>query len=682
MHTDFSVEVLGLLLETISILCFICSANMQRRLFLHPNFKVFMLRQLRQFLTTFLCLACGSLSHHDQASASDAALPRMQVTSPSGTVSAVFSITDRGEPQYSVFYGDERVTAASRLGLTLENGVRLDQGLRLTGAETASHRSSWKPLVGERSEIKDEFNSLTVHLGSSPSKKQRDLPHLKIDIELRAYDSGVAFCYRIPEQDGLGMFEIVDENTRFTFTADHMCWSSQEVEGEYDHIKISEMDGTRGRPMVVEIKRGSQERGPWLAIGEARLVDFARMEFARDPKQPLTIRPVLSSAVVAKTPFATPWRYLMMADSAVSLIENNDLVLNLNDPCAIEDPSWIRPGKVFRSVLSTRGAKATIDVAAKLDMQYILLDAGWYGSEFSDASDATTVTVDPKRYDGPLDMKEVIEYGRERNIGVFLYVNRRQLEKQLDTLLPLFKKWGVAGIKFGFVRVGSQKWTKWVHESVQKCADHEILVNIHDHYLPTGWSRTYPNLLTQEGIGGNEQMPNAKHNVTLPFIRFLCGPGDYTVCYYNGRVKTTRAHQLAGSIVYFSPLQHLFWYDKPAKYRGEPELEVFKHLVTTWDDTKVIQGEMGRFITIARRSRDRWLVGSMNAGERRSLKIPLAFLSPGITYEALICSDQAPDGSAKTKVDVVRKDVTSESVLSADMAANGGQAIVLIPKDR
>lgn len=641
-----------------------------------------MLRQQRQIGLSLLSLACGLLIQHGLANASDASAPPLTAVSPGGVASVEFSITEQGEPQYSVFYRGKRVTAPSALGLTFQDGVQLDQGLQLSGSSSDSRRSSWKPLVGERSTIKDEYNSLTVHLkrSSSTSKQDNSSPR-QLDIEFRAYDSGIAFCYIIPEQEGVDSFEIADESTRFRFTADHMCWSSQKVEGEYDHIHLSELEGTRGRPMVVEV-----EDGPQLAIGEARLVDFSRMELARDSEHELTIRPVLGSSVVANAPYKTPWRYLIMADSASSLIEKNDLVLNLNDPCEIEDPSWIRPGKVFRSTLSTRGSKAAIDVAVKLNMQHILLDAGWYGSEFSEESDATTVTVDPKRYDGPLDLKEVVAYGRERNVGVILYVNRRHLETQLDTLLPLFKEWGIAGIKFGFVRVGDQKWTQWVHESVKKCADHEIMVNIHDHYLPTGWSRTYPNLLTQEGIGGNEQMPTAKHNVTLPFIRFLCGPGDYTVCYYNGRIQTTRAHQLAASIVYFSPLQHLFWYDRPEMYRSEPELEVFKELSTTWDDTKVINGEMGSYITIARRAdagtpNDRWLVGSMNAGERRQLEIPLDFLDPRLTYEALICSDKAPDGTAETKVDVMRKEVTSKSILTADMASNGGQAIVLTPRD-
>lgn len=145
---------------------------------------------------------------------------------------------------------------------------------------------------------------------------------------------------------------------------------------------------------------------------------------------------------------------------------------------------------------------------------------------------------------------------------------------------------------------------------------------IHDEYRPTGWSRTYPNLLTQVGVRGNEEMPPAAHNAILPFTRFLCGPADYTICWYNERIKTTHAHQLAASAVYFSPLQFLFWYDKPAQCGWEPALEFFKQLPTTWDETRLVNGEIGRFITTARRKRDDWFVGTMNGDQPRALEIP------------------------------------------------------------
>lgn len=167
----------------------------------------------------------------------------------------------------------------------------------------------------------------------------------------------------------------------------------------------------------------------------------------------------------------------------------------------------------------------------KRNLQYIHFDAGWYGFEYDKASDATTVTLDPRRNPdiNALNLKEVVAYAKERGIGVILYVNQRALQQQLDEILPLYKSWGIAGIKFGFVQVGSQVWTKWMHEAVKKCADYGLMVDIHDEYRPTGFSRTYPNLMTQEGIRGNEEFPDATHNATLPFTRFIAGAADYTI---------------------------------------------------------------------------------------------------------------------------------------------------------
>ena len=177
------------------------------------------------------------------------------------------------------------------------------------------------------------------------------------------------------------------------------------------------------------------------------------------------------------------------------------------------DTSWIKPGKVIREItLTDAGAEACLDFAVEHNFQYVEFDAGWYGHEYDDASDATTITLDPKRSKGPLDLRGFIDRANERGIGVILYVNRRCLERQLDEILPLFKEWGVKGVKYGFVRVGSQEHTSWLHDAIRKAAEHELLVDVHDEYRPTGYSRTYPNLLTQEGVRGDEAGPSAEQN--------------------------------------------------------------------------------------------------------------------------------------------------------------------------
>jgi len=237
----------------------------------------------------------------------------------------------------------------------------------------------------------------------------------------------------------------------------------------------------------------------------------------------------------------------------------------------------------------------------------------------------------------------------------------------------------VKGVKIGFVDVGPQAETAWITETIQKAAEHHLLLNIHDGYRSTGLSRTWPNLMTVEGIRGNEHFPTAEHNCTLPFTRYVAGPGDYTVCYYDKRLThTTHAHQLAMAVVSFSPLQWIFWYDRPSQYHGEPEVEFFREVPTVWDETRVLNGRIGEFATIVRRKGDAWFIGTINAKEARTLKVPLAFLTPGKSYTAHRYSDDDKVATA-TKVAVMTQSVNSATTLDVPLLANGGQAIWLEP---
>ena len=373
----------------------------------------------------------------------------------------------------------------------------------------------------------------------------------------------------------------------------------------------------------------------------------------------------------------------MIADSPAKLLEQNYILENLNPPCAIADTSWIKPGKVIREVtLSTEGGKRCVDYAVKMGIKYVHYDAGWYGNEYDEKSDATTITRDPKRGDPktPLDLHEVIRYAKERGVGITVYVNRRALEKQLDEILPLYRKWGIKGVKYGFVRVGDQKWTTWMHEAVRKAAENQLMVDIHDEYRPTGFSRTYPNLMTVEGIRGNEEMPPAEHNVITALTRMLCGAGDYTVCWYCDRIKTTRAHQLGCCVVFYSPWLFVHWYDRPEQYQGEPELEFFKYVPTVWDEKKVILADIGNYVVIARRSGDTWYIGGLNAGERRTLKVPLDFLDKNKRYTAHVYRDGAPDGSNSKKVTMTQNLAGAGDVLEIDAASSGGFAARIVPE--
>ena len=466
--------------------------------------------------------ACLQSRSQPIASAGEA----FDLDSPGGKLAVSVQVDDEGQPTYRVTNGDKLIVADSCLGFDLKDGDPLTKGFRVVDTRRSNHDETWQPVYGERSEIRDHYKQLDIDLADSQA------PPRCVTLCFRAYDEGIAFCYDFPKQDGLGKFMIAGERTQFAFPEDFGCWPVYSAQGVYSHAKLSKVKPNCERPLVVQ-----QADDVYVAVGEARLVDFARMRLQPDSSASNTLKAHLAGEVKCSAPMTTPWRFVMVGDSPGKLLEQNYLLQNLNDPCAIADTSWIKPGKVIREVtLTTVGGKACVDFAVRNGLQYVEYDAGWYGHEYDDASDATTVTVDPKRSPGPLDLQEVIRYAGERGIGIIVYVNRRALEKQLDEVLPLLRKWGIKGVKYGFVNVGSQQWTTWLHDAVRKAADHQLMVDIHDEYRPTGYERTYPNLMTQEGIGGDETSPSNEQTLTIAFTRMLCEP-----------VTTPSATTMAGS---------------------------------------------------------------------------------------------------------------------------------------
>ncbi|MHC4888392.1 MAG: glycoside hydrolase family 97 protein, partial [Planctomycetota bacterium] len=575
----------------------------------------------------------------------------------------------QNRPVYNVSYKNLPIVVDSCLGLAIKGAASLEAGFEIVKVAKSPHDTVWHPVYGERKIIRDHYNQLIVDL------KERTEPNRQLQLTFRAYNEGAAFCYTLPRQHALKDLVISAEKTQFRFLADHITWVVYSAQGRYSKVPLSKVKNNCERPLTIQI--GS---GPFVSLAEARLVDYARMRLSPVQGQAYTLVSSLGSEVEAAMPYTTPWRVIILGDTPGDLLERNYLILNLNKPCAIKDTSWIKPGKVIREVtLTTNGGKACVDFAVEHNLQYVEYDAGWYGHEYNDEADATTVSVDPKRSKGPLDLHAVIDYAKKRGIGIILYVNRRAIERQLDEILPLYEKWGVKGVKYGFVQVGPQKWTKWLHEAVRKAAKHHLMIDIHDEYRPTGYSRTYPNLMTQEGIRGNECMPTANENLILPFTRMIAGAADYTICYYNNRIKTTHAHQLAASVVYYSPWQFLFWYDTPSKYQNELEIEFFEHLPTVWDDTKVINGKIGQYITIARQSDEEWYIGSMNGLNHQVLDISLTFLEKGKPYVAHIYEDADLDDKSRTHVRIKRFLVDSSTVLKADMPPSGGQAVRIVP---
>jgi alpha-glucosidase len=606
----------------------------------------------------------------------------VEVDSPDGKVSLILEVGEfeglANCPHYQVKYGGKAVIAPSRLGLELRSGSLAD-GFAIVRVTRSTVDSSWKPVYGERNVIRDHYQQAVVELQREQS------PRGTLQIELRAYDQGAAFCYVLPQQPGLTEANIVREKTEFRLPTDGIAWATYTAQGKYTELPVSQVKPGCERPLVVRLADDL-----YAALAEARLVDYARMKFGPLAGHAHSLAAELGGPVTAKLPLRTPWRVVMAAHSPGQLLETNDLVLNLNEPCALPSTAWIKPGKVIREVtLSTAGCKACVDFAVKHHLQYVELDSGWYGPERT--GDPRSVAVKAGRPQGGLDLPETIRYAKERGIGIILYVNQGPLEKYADEIFPLYHRWGVAGVKFGFVNVGPQRWTAWLHNAVRKAGENGLMVDIHDEYRPTGFTRTYPNLVTQEGIRGDEEhQPNEMQLMSL-FCRMLAGPADITDCYYDERVdkQASHAYQLAKAVCFYSPWQFLYWYDRPAKVgdlpaKGhnilgdEPDLEFFDHCPTVWDDTKVLRGEIGRYAVIARRCGPDWFIGGMNTSQPREFKIPLSFLDAGKRYVAHIYSDD-PAIPTRTHVRIDRYLVDAKAVLAISMPARGGQAIHLVP---
>ena len=585
---------------------------------------------------------------------------------------------------YRLNFKGKNVVLDSELGVLIENKIIESalavpndtckvwgENLKFKDVQINSIDQTWKPVYGENKLIHDNYNEMILSFSKGQElKKIGDDGYDKskgyyMNVIIRAYNEGIAIRYHFPEPTNGLFLHIVGEQTQFTMPEGTLAYYEPWAQGPYSLLPLKDWEGQSERPLTMKLANGLT-----VVLAEAQMTDYARMKFTLNKSKPNTLQATIHSSVDVIPAYSTPWRVIMAADKETDLIANNTIILNLNPENQLKEVSWIKPGKVIRvAKLTQADARKCVDFAAERGLQYIHLDAGWYGPEMKMRSDATSVS-ETKDFNIP----ELTAYAASKGIGLWVYVNQRALIQQLDSILPLYKKWGIKGIKFGFVQVGNQRWTTWLHEAVKKCAEYGMMVDIHDEYRPTGFSRTYPNLMTQEGIRGNEEMPDANHNTTLPFTRFLAGPADYTIAYYSKSIKNTHAHQLALAVIYYSPIQFIYWYDQPSAYQGEPEIEFFDKVPTVWDDTKILNGEIGKYITTARKSGNEWFVGSITNNDARTLELNFDFLDANKKYTARIYSD---DENIKTKTQVALKDVVVKkgSKLKLNLKASGGAAI-------
>ncbi len=592
---------------------------------------------------------------------------------------------------YSVSWNEHSIIERSALGFILSDGSVLYDALEVNNVERLSKSVDWQPVYGEQNIYSDNYNEVIVQFSSQTFEG-------RLALRVRAYNEGIAFRYEINCEREL---HLKRELTEFTYPKDPDVWVSEHAQSEINLLRLSKLSFIAERPLLAELSDSV-----YTAIGEAALVDFARMKLVKHESKANTLVATLEKGMndkhpitIASNAYKTPWRYIMAGETPAQILQNNFLLLNLNEENKIANTSFIKPGKVIREVtLTTQGGIACVDFAVKHKLQFIEFDAGWYGNEYDDASDATTVTVDPKRSPGPLDLPYVIEYARENGVGVILYVNRRALEKQIDELLPLYSSWGVAGLKYGFVNVGPQKWTDWLHDAVRKAAKYELMVDIHDEYRPSGYSRTYPNLMTQEGIRGDEESPTNAMVINTIFTRMIAGSGDHTNCYFAervGRKMGSHASQMAKTICIYSPWQFLYWYDRPQGSPGKkggaggaegaiPELadlQFYDDIPSVWDNTKVIDGYPGLYAIIARSKGNKWYLGVLAGAESYQVSLKLDFLNEETKYKATIFYDDISVNS-RTNLAIREIELTKQSVLEVDIQKENGLAVIFTPVEK
>lgn len=647
----------------------------------------------------------------------------LRLTSPSGRIEVTLSVPDDATSalRYTVTKAGRPIVRDSALALELKDGPSVGQGgFTILGTRPAEIREAWRRVWGKRADVRNHANELTVQL------REAKAPGRTIHYTFRAYDDGVAFRYELPEQDALRPFAIVSESSEFRFLGNHPVWAANYGgynTGEEAHFESSTLDELRpflpyGAPVLVKVGDDC-----WVTLTEANVTDWASAHLTHSPQRPHTLVTTLSPrlddptiAVRSASVRHSPWRVIMIADSAVGLMES-DLVQNLNAPCAIADTSWIRPGKAawdrwwsndylpdasFKSGMNQATMKYFIDFAADMGWPYQIVDWQWYGEPFVVSSttgadfSAPNPNADITKSIPAVDIPELVRYAQAKGVKLFLWLEWHHADRQMDVAFPLYEKWGVAGVKIDFMNRTDQEMMNFYQRCVKKAAQHRLLVDFHGATKPDGWSRTYPNIITREGVLGNEYTKwsdrvTPDHCLTLPFTRGVLGEMDFTPGGWRQKTKDTfrtegkdnpsphvmgtRCYQLAMFVVYESAFQVVC--DSPYNYRSSPAgLDFLKIVPTTWDDTKAITGAVGDYVAIARRSGDTWYLGAMTDWTARTLDLPLTFLGEG-EYEAEIWRDayeanEYPDRLLKETRRVRRGDT-----LPAVMSPGGGYVAVL-----
>ena len=649
---------------------------------------------------------------------SSAALTPAAANAPSGPRQIATTATIH----YAVEFKGKRLIEESELGMELapapQQGKKKGQenpDLLLLGP--TMHR------VDTRNDTVDESYTIpvgktsTVHNHCAAVRAQfKDAQGREMWIEARVFNDGIGFRYVIPDQVNLKQVKIARELTQFNYAKDATTYPlvldgfQSSYEDDYVMKPVSGLhhDWLIGLPFLAD------EPGVgWVAVTEANIDNYAGM-YLKKSNDRFGMHAELSPridekdvAVDAASPVTSPWRVLMIGDEPGRLIESN-IVMNLNPPSKIADPSWIKagksawdwwsgeaaPGADFTPGMNTSTMKHYIDFASASGFPYMLIDAGWAGKPADGKTGPNDAMEDITKVNPDVDMPGLLSYANEKHVKIWLWSHWTSIDKYMDTAFPLFEKWGVAGVKIDFMNRDDQQMVAFYHKVVESAATHHLMIDFHGAYKPDGLRRTWPNLVTREGVMGKEYLKwsarvTPVHDTTLPFTRMLAGPLDYTPgAFGNANRETfvprnvepmglgTRAHELALYVVLESPLEMVS--DYPERYKDQPEFDFIKRVPSTWDEVKVVSGRPMESITLARRSGKDWYVGTLTNWNERDVTISFSFLGDG-DYTAEMYSDAQDAGNEPTHTSFSKLGVNKNSALEVHMVSGGGNAIWIHP---
>jgi alpha-glucosidase len=640
------------------------------------------------------------------------------VKSPNEKLQLTFELID-GTPYYSLSHQNHPVITRSGLGFVFEGNDELSGNFKLVDTQKNSVSMEWEQPWGEFKYVVDNHNEMIVHLQEKSGKNRL------MKLSFRLFNDGLGFRYTFPKQPNLDSVQIMDELTEFSFPEEHKVWwtpvhaENSFYESLYRLSPVGETD-TINTPATFETSQGL-----YLAIHEANLTNYASMTLKMvSEKQYISELVPWSNGVkvYSKAPFVTPWRTIIVAEKPGDLLTST-MMLNLNEPCALEDISWIEPSKYVgiwwgmhlekytwsqgpKHGATTENTIKYIDFAHANGFNGVLVEGwnyGWDGKWYEDGNNFSFTESVPA-----FDLEKISAYAAAKNVRLIGHHETggavSNYEKQMEDAFELYHKNGINAVKTGYVNkyLDGKEWhdgqfgVNHYRKVIETAAKYQIMIDNHEPVKGTGLQRTFPNLMTQEGGRGQEYDAWSadggnppSHTTILPFTRMLAGPFDFTPGTFNfdykvvgkTRVQTTLAKQLALYVVIFSPQQMAS--DLPENYEENPAFQFIKEVPCIWADTKILNAEIGNFVTIARKDWDseNWYIGSITNEEKRNLNIQLHFLDDGKKYKATIYEDgEFADYQTNPYTVNIKSSVVSNSeTIDLKLAPGGGTAVKLEP---